>query len=182
MPTVDGDELATLYDDHAATIARYLHRRLGPAHVEDAVADVFLRAVRGAPGYVALHDTPLPWLFGIASHVVADARRTERRRLRALQRMAEARGASLDAQEGPAEGLDPRVVAALRRLGTMDRETVLLAAWGELSYEEISIALGIPIGTVRSRINRARKRLAPLLSDTELPLPRPTLPEDVPHA
>lgn len=176
---MDREEIAALYDAHATTIARYVHRRLGPEHVDDAVADVFLRALRSAPGYEAMHDSALPWLFGIAAHVVADARRSEARRLRALRR------ASRTSDRHRAEndlGIDERLLGALRRLAAADRETLLLVAWGELTYEETAAALDIPVGTVRSRMNRARRKLAPLVTNPDRAHPRTTHPEDVPHA
>ncbi len=150
--------VADLYDAHADTIARYLQRRLEPERVEDAVASVFERALRSYARYVPTHDTPLPWLFGIAANVVADNRRSETRRLRALARLGagavEHTAAVLDTS-----AVDPRLVAELLRLKPADRETLLLVAWGELSYEETASALEVPVGTVRSRLARARSQL-----------------------
>jgi RNA polymerase sigma-70 factor (ECF subfamily) len=73
------------------------------------------------------------------------------------------------ASDHPAEGqlgLAPGLVRQLRRLPAVDRDTLLLVVWGELSYEEAASALGVPVGTVRSRISRARRRLAAALSTT----------------
>jgi len=151
--------IAELYDEHVDTIARYLQRRLEPERVEDAVASVFERALRSYTRYVPVHDTPLPWLFGIAANVVADNRRSEKRRLRALARLG---AAAVERTADPAgsDAVDPRLVEAMLRLKPADRETLLLVAWGELSYEETAVALGVPIGTVRSRLARARGQLS----------------------
>jgi RNA polymerase sigma-70 factor, ECF subfamily len=62
------------------------------------------------------------------------------------------------------------LAAGLRRLTRRDREALLLLAWGELSYAEISVALGVPIGTVRSRIHHARQQMAAHLPVTSSPL------------
>lgn len=150
--------IAELYDAHADTIARYLQRRLEPERVEDAVASVFERALRSYARYVPVHDTPLPWLFGIAANVVADNRRSEQRRLRALARLG-AGAVQHTADPAGAGAVDPQLVETLLRLKPADRETLLLVAWGELSYEETAAALGVPIGTVRSRLARARGQL-----------------------
>lgn len=106
--------------------------------------------------------------------MILEQRRAERRRLRALERLAvEARGR---VEAGPADtGLDPRLARALRRLAASDRETLLLVAWGELSYEETAQALGIPAGTVASRIARARRQL----DDARPPAPRAAEPRSL---
>jgi len=59
----------------------------------------------------------------------------------------------------PTEGLDPDLYAGLTDLARRDRDALLLHAWGELSYDEIAQALDVPVGTVRSRIHRARRQL-----------------------
>ena len=156
--------VALLYDAHADAIARYLHRRLGPEHVEDAVASVFERAWRSYDSYVPQYETALPWLYGIATNVVADNRRAERRRLRALARLVASADPALgDPSDDVSAGVDPQLLTILRRLTDGDRETLLLVAWGELTYEETAAALGIPVGTVRSRLARARRQLGPLV-------------------
>ncbi|MEV4419129.1 RNA polymerase sigma factor [Patulibacter sp. NPDC049589] len=160
----DRDDLhpafADLYREHLPTITRYLRRRLGDAPAEDAAAEVFVRALRGLATYEqsSASLSALPWLYGIAANVIREQRRAETRRLRTVERLlADPPAASPDAPER--EALDPRLARALRGLPPADRETLLLVAWGELTYEETALALGIPVGTVRSRIARSRKRL-----------------------
>jgi RNA polymerase sigma-70 factor (ECF subfamily) len=153
----DPDAFAELYRRHRASVARYVARRLGADSFEDATAEVFIRAFRGRALYVAERDSALPWLLGIANHVIADHRRIEARRLAALAR------AVIDETSVPAtevRAVAPDVVDELRRLPKHERDTLLLVVWGELSYEEAASGLGVAVGTVRSRIARARARLA----------------------
>ncbi len=151
---------AEVYDRYAPRVATYLARRVGSELAEDLTAEAFARAYRARRRYRPEHDTPLPWLLGIASHLVADHRRAERRRLRALERLAAmTRGVA----PNEASPVAADVVAHLRRLPRAERDTLLLVVWGELTYEEAASALGVPVGTVRSRIARARKRLAAAL-------------------
>jgi RNA polymerase sigma-70 factor (ECF subfamily) len=104
-------------------------------------------------------------LLGIANHVVGDHRRVEARRFAALAR------AAADQRSVPApeiRAVAPDVVDELRRLPRHERDTLLLVVWGELSYEEAASGLGVPVGTVRSRIARARTRLARALEQQSI--------------
>lgn len=159
VPLDDGFE--ELYRTHAPAILRYLRRRLGAERAEDATADVFARALQSSRRYVDRGDTPLPWLYGIATNVVAEHRRSERRRLRAVERLARDTGAgTTHVGPGGVEGLDAGLVRVVRRLSPADRETLLLIAWGELTYDETAAALDIPPGTVASRMTRIRRLAA----------------------
>jgi len=149
---------AALYERHAGAVSIYLIRRVGNGIAEDLTAEVFVRAFRARATYDVRHDTALPWLLGIASNLIADHRRAERRRLAAVERLA--RTTPAFAPDRHAVELGAELARALRRLPAVDRDTLLLVVWGELSYEEVAVALGVPVGTVRSRISRARKRLA----------------------
>ena len=154
---------AGLYERHGLAVRRYVVRRIGDAAGDDLASEVFVRAFRARGRYRAERDGALPWLLGIANHVIADHRRLERRRLSALDRLiADASG--LVAHQD--SGLAPELVAALRRLPAAERDTLLLVVWGELTQDEAAAALGVPVGTVSSRIARARKRLAAGLRPT----------------
>ena len=154
---------AGLYERHGLAVRRYVVRRIGDAAGDDLASEVFVRAFRARGRYRAERDGALPWLLGIANHVIADHRRLERRRLSALERLiADASG--LVAHQD--SGLAPELVAALRRLPAAERDTLLLVVWGELTQDEAAAALGVPVGTVSSRIARARKRLAAGLRPT----------------
>lgn len=143
------------YERHLATVAIFLARRVGNELAEDLTAEVFARAFRGRATFRPDHGTGLPWLFGIANHLVADHRRAERRRLTLLQRLQTA-----EAHFDPDPVSRAELVRQLRQLPAPERDTLLLVVWGELSYAEAASALGVPVGTVRSRIARARQRLA----------------------
>ena len=157
----DPARFGVVYERHLRRVAAYLLRRVGSELAEDLTAEVFARAFRGRHGYRPEHETALPWLLGIASHL-GDHRRAERRRLATLQRLAAASPAVV---EEDLASLAPEVVRQLRRLGARDRDALLLVVWGELSYEEAAVALGVPIGTIRSRIARARSRLSRALGE-----------------
>ena len=152
---------AKLYEAHLPAIVRYLRRRLGDSAADDAASEVFVRAFRARGANERTAELDLPWLYGIAANVIHEERRAERRRLRLIERMAaqSQRGGVGGSFPTPDATLDPRLARGLRRLSPQDRETLLLVAWGELSYEETARALGVPVGTVASRISRARRQL-----------------------
>lgn len=149
---------AVIYDRHLQPVHAYLGRRVGDQSADDLTAEVFVRAFRSRASYGVQYDSALPWLLGIASHLIGDHRRAERRRLKALERLA----GDGDALGDVAESRDtsPGLVRALRQLRHADRDALLLVVWGELSYEEAAGALDVPIGTIRSRIARARQQLS----------------------
>ena len=159
----DPDRFSELYERHLAVVVGYLAHRVGPELAEDLAAEAFVRAFHARDRYRAEHDSARPWLFGIAGNLIADNRRAERRRLRLIERMAGERDTSADpGHEAAVSGTDLSVALAheLRRLPASDRDALLLTVWGELSYEEAAAALAVPVGTIRSRIHRARRRLA----------------------
>ena len=148
---------AAVYERHVGRVLLYMRRRLGDAAAEDATTEVFVRAFKTRGAYVAQHPSALPWLYWLAGLVIADYVRAERRRLKLLVRLAAVR--SGDGSLALRSDLAPEVVRSLRSLSPADRETLLLIAWGELSYDEVATATGVPIGTVRSRVARARAQL-----------------------
>jgi RNA polymerase sigma factor (sigma-70 family) len=153
---------AELYHRHGCRVLRYVARRVGAIDGEDIAAEVFVRAFGARSSCRGEHGSALPWLLGVANHVIADHRRVESRRLKTLERLVEVTPRGI--AHGDA-GLAPELVRAVRRLPGADRDALLLVVWGELSYEEAATALDVPIGTVRSRIARARKRLIAVLGD-----------------
>ena len=122
-----------VYGRHMSRVLSYLRRRLGDGVAEDLTAEVFARAFRARSGYGVQHETALPWLLGIASNLVGDHRRAERRRFAALAKLAEQANATERARD---PGLNPDLVDALRRLPAGERDALLLVAWGELTYAE----------------------------------------------
>jgi RNA polymerase sigma-70 factor, ECF subfamily len=154
---------AHVYERHGTFVRQYVVRRVGANAGEDLAAEAFERAFRVRERYRAESGSALPWLLGIASNVIADHRRAERRRLAALERLALS---APELVEHDAAGLAPELVHQLRRLRPADRDALLLVVWGELSYEEAAHALEVPVGTIASRIARARRRLGGALSST----------------
>lgn len=152
---------ATIFDRHQQAIHRYLWTRAGEA-ADDLAAEVFRIAFERRSTFDTSYRSAKPWLFGIAANVAR-----EHHRSRARRRATEDRSATL---EGPATAPDPEdrltdlaatepVAAAILDLPERDREPLLLYAWADLSYDEVAVALEVPVGTVRSRIHRARGRV-----------------------
>lgn len=152
----DPAAFAALYERHGAMVRRYVARRVGSDDGEDLAAEVFVRAFRARERYRADTDSALPWLLGVAHHVIAGHRRSEVRRLKALERLA---GSAPQLVEHEDQTVGADVVRELRRLSHDERDALLLVVWGELTYEEAAAALDVPTGTVRSRIARARRKL-----------------------
>jgi RNA polymerase sigma factor (sigma-70 family) len=155
-----------IYDRHAATLLRFLGRRAGARVAEGLVGELFRIAFERRKSFDASRVTALPWLYGIGSNLLLKHRRGEARRLRASARIA-ADSEAAD-RRGSAAALDarllfPRVANAIEALPDDEREALLLFAWEELPYQSVAEALDLPIGTVRSRLNRARARLRELL-------------------
>jgi RNA polymerase sigma-70 factor (ECF subfamily) len=154
---------AGLFDRHYAAVAGFLRRRLERSLADELASETFLQAFDGRARYDVSRADARPWLFGIASHLLSRHRRGEERRLRAFarsDRVAEEERWFEDVDRRlDAAAAAPVLAAALASLGTGDREVLLLYAWADLSYEEISAALGLPLGTVRSRLHRARERV-----------------------
>lgn len=165
------ERFAEIFDRHAPHMHRYLARRLGKQTAEDLVGDVFLAAFRNRHKYDSSRPDARAWLYGIATHVVAQHRRDEARRLKIAQvAIPEFDSPGHDdrvAAAVTAHAARPALARALARLSGRDRDVLLLVAWEELSYEEVATALNIPVGTVRSRLNRARTQIRAALGTTD---------------
>ena len=158
----DPSAFAPLFDRHAASVHRYLGRRVGDL-ADDLLSETFLIAFRRRAAYRPDHVEVRPWLLGIATNLVHGHQRTEQRRYRALARAAaEPEGYGADPGESAdrldAAALRGPLAAALAGLKPRDRDALLLLAWGQLGYEEIAAVLDVPVGTVRSRLHRARRQ------------------------
>jgi RNA polymerase sigma-70 factor (ECF subfamily) len=167
----DPDGFAALFDRHARTLHRYLARRAGVAAAEDLLAQTFLVAFETRHRYDRGRADALPWLYGIATNVLRRARRDEVRLYRALARTGVDPDVACPA-DGVAERVDARartaaLAGALAALPAGDRDVLLLLAWGGLSQDEVARALDLPVGTVKSRLHRARARLRAALPAIE---------------
>lgn len=163
---------ATVFERHFDAIHRFLRARVGAALAEELASETFARAFSSRERYDGTYADARPWLFAIATNLVRGQRRAEARRLAAYARLDPA-GAQLAGDEDAVAGrIDagargPALGRALQRLPEADRDTLLLVAWAELTYEETARALGVPVGTVRSRLHRARAEVRAALRETE---------------
>jgi len=160
-----------LFRRHAGHIQRYVVRRLGADAADDLVAETFLLAFRQRDRYDLARADARPWLYGIATNLIGRHRRAEVRQYRALARtgtdpVTEPFTDRVDAAVS-ARAANQLLAAALAALPAAHRDTLLLVAWGDLSYEEAAAALGVPVGTVRSRLSRARSRLRRTLGEAD---------------
>jgi RNA polymerase sigma-70 factor (ECF subfamily) len=163
----DPGAFALVYDRHAAVVYRFLVRRIGGATADGLLGEVFRIAFERRGAFDATRPSARPWLYGIATRVLAKHRRAEARRLRATAELATTRSPRDDPADRVAASIDardlwPKVAEAISGLPAGERDALLLFVWEELPYDEIAAALGVPVGTVRSRLNRARTRLREL--------------------
>ncbi len=160
-------QFGTIFDRHATVLHRYLVRRLGPEEADTMVGEVFRIAFEKRATYDLDRPTARPWLYGIATHLLAKHRRREARRIHATARLAAQRLPPIDVTDGVSDALDAserwqHVADAVTSLPEPERDALLLHVWEGLSYEDVADALAIPVGTVRSRLHRARGRLREL--------------------
>ena len=159
----DPELFTTVYNRYIRDIYRYVAGRLDTQAADDIAAETFLVAFGRRDQFDPRRGDLRPWLFGIATNLVARHRRKEARHFRALARTA---------ADPPAESHENRVVDALtaRRLQPQlarvlmtlpqgERDVILLVALSQLSHEEVAEALSVSYGTVCSRLSRARKKL-----------------------
>ncbi|MFF5249181.1 RNA polymerase sigma factor [Streptosporangium sp. NPDC000095] len=167
----DPEHFAILFERHAPVVKRYALLRLGEDVADDIVAETFIAAFQRRATYDLTRESALPWLYGIATNVIGRHRRREITLYKALSH----RGAD-PADEPFTDQVDERVAAhrlrdrllrALAGLPAGHRDALLLVTWGELSYEHAAQSLGVPLGTVRSRVNRARRKLRRKLGDID---------------
>ena len=163
-----------LYDRHASALYRYAARRAGEFAADDVIAETFLVAWERLDSYDLNHDDARPWLFGIATNLLRRHHRTEARLLKAAAKSA-LRDSVADESDRVAARTDAlaatgHIAMALKSMPAIDRDTLLLYAWGELTYEGIAAAMDVPVGTVRSRLNRARRTLRNELDPTQTEL------------
>ena len=166
-----GDTAAfgTIFERHATTVYNYCFRRTGNwAQAEELTAIVFLEAWRRRTQVQLERDEAIPWLLGVATNVLRNLRRSQRRHRAALERLPRERVADFAADVDARLDDERQMRATLRaldKLSRSDQDVLALCVWEELTYEQAALALGIPVGTVRSRLSRARARLRELSSN-----------------
>jgi RNA polymerase sigma factor (sigma-70 family) len=163
----DPASFAELFDRHHGELYRYLRRRAGPSLAADIASETFLTAFARRDRYRPDGQSVRPWLYGIAHNLLRNHSRSERRQWLAYARHGEV--PIVDQSAADAFGIADRradVAVAAARIGQVlaglppaDRDVLLLFAWADMSYADIASTLEIPVGTVRSRLNRARRQL-----------------------
>jgi RNA polymerase sigma factor (sigma-70 family) len=180
----DPGQFGAIFERHFEPIHRYASRRLSPELADDITAQVFTIAFERRHRFDLTAADARPWLYGIVSNLIRSNRRAERRMLGALSRLANR--VETTSGDDDEDLFDERqrgqLALALGRLGRRQREVLLLHCWAGLSHGEIAMALGIPAGTVASRLSRARQHVRAALADeidgAEDRLSAPTSKED----
>lgn len=172
---LDPEAFAALYDRHASALHRYVTRRLGDDVADDVVADTFLDAFRNRHRFDHAAGNARPWLYGIAANHIGRRVRAEVRMLRAYARsgtdpvLTAGIGSTAEAalSRVSSQAVQRDLAAAVAGLLPGDRDVLLMIAWADFSYTEVAAALRIPVGTVRSRLHRARTRIRAALGGSD---------------
>jgi len=170
VPDIYRDRFERCFRDHYAQLLAFSMRRVRSREIaEDVVADAFAVAWRRRD---RIPDPALPWLYAIATHVIANQYRSNRRRHALDTRLAHEAGAVAPGSD-PAESLDRRDAfsAAFALLGEPEREVLRLIAWDGLDIRDAARVFGCSPGAFRVRLHRARRKLAKQLEAAER-LPR----------
>jgi RNA polymerase sigma-70 factor (ECF subfamily) len=160
------ERFATIFDRHYEVVHRYLARRAPRAYADDLASMTFIVAFERRGRFRIDSDSARPWLLGIATNLLRERVRLDRREQRTLLLLGTEH--QLDGRGDRSAGGGPdteRLAAALATLDPAQRDVLLLHAWEELSYAEIAEALETPVGTVRSRLARARVHLRSQLQE-----------------
>ena len=149
-------------EQHGADIHAYLSRRTVDGVADDLLGDVWVAAYAGRAGFDPDLGSARGWLFGVARHVLHGYYRKHRLRTAVARAIGIDRPADetavVDARLDAA-ALGPALRTALGELPAVERELLLLVAWENLTPTEAAQVLGIPAGTARSRLHRARQRM-----------------------
>jgi len=165
------ERFAAIFERYFGQIYQYLAGRVGPKIADDLAAEVFAIAFAQRQRYDLGRDCARPWLYGIATNLLSAYRRQEQRRYRALVRTNPCEVSPSDedlvADRVSAWAAGPALAAALAALDPGDRDVLLLAALAGLGNQEVAQTLGIPYGTVCSRLSRARRRVREALGGAD---------------
>jgi RNA polymerase sigma factor (sigma-70 family) len=154
---------------HEVAVHGFLARRAGVQAADDLLGEVWVRAFAARGGYDPGRDDARPWLYGIARNVLLAHWRASRDTPAAAAGEADGPRDAADPWDDVADRLDRAAEAralasALRALPAAERDVLLLVAWEQLTPAEAAVVLGVPPGTVRSRLHRARAALRPVLA------------------
>jgi RNA polymerase sigma-70 factor (ECF subfamily) len=156
----DPARFGAIVDRHHGAVHRYLHRRVGRDLADDLAAETFARAFAGRSAFAGDRPVALPWLYGIATNLIRDHRRHEERGLRAFAAAGVDEAVEFDAERVidrlDAQLQSSRLAAVLLALPPAQRDAVCLRALGELSYDEIAVALDTTTDAVKALLRRAR--------------------------
>lgn len=161
------DAFGRLFERHAKTVYNYCFRRTGDwALAEDLTSAVFLEAWRRRREIDSPAGSMLPWLLGVATNLLRNTRRALRR-YRAVLEDLRPRVSDPDFSDEVASRIDAErsmraILGLVASLPTPERDVLALCTWTGLTYEEAAQSLGVPVGTVRSRLSRARAHLREL--------------------
>lgn len=179
----DAPAYGRLFERHAATVYNHCFRRTGNWSVaEELTSVVFLEGWQQRRNVEFRGESALPWFLAVANNSLRNQGRSMRRYRRALRRLPTTGAAEPD----PSDDIDARldderyvrqVLTVVGRLPAGDHEVLALCVWAGLSYADAAAALGVPVGTVRSRLHRARARLRELADN---PSNKPTAAAPVP--
>jgi len=154
---------AELFDRHAEAIHRYVSRRSGSQIADYVMSETFLVAFENRSRFDLSIQDARPWLYGIATTLMKKTARQDAQAWKGMlaDGLAGVNFDQIGAAENRADAAADlrRLEKALRKLAAGDREALLLYAWADLDYDGIAVALGVPVGTVRSRLNRVRRLL-----------------------
>lgn len=169
----DPEGFGVLFERHARSVYNHCFRRTASwSDAEELMSAVFVDAWRKRRDVELIGDTALPWLLGVANNLLRNHRRSLGRRRAGLARLPNP-GVEPDPADEVAGRLADeqkmrRVLAFVEQLPRRDQEVLALCAWSELSYQDAATVLGVPMGTIRSRLARARARLAQLEANSQI--------------
>lgn len=149
---------------HEVAVHGFLARRAGQQAADDLLGEVWVRAFAARGGYDPGYAGARPWLYGIARNVLRAHWRSRPDPSTAAEEAVDPWDDVVDRLDSAAQARE--LTSALRALPAPERDVLLLVAWEQLSPAEVAAVLGVPQGTVRSRLHRARAALLPVLASS----------------
>jgi RNA polymerase sigma factor (sigma-70 family) len=159
---VRADAFEEVFEREFNAVYGYLARRVGRDVGGDLASETFARAFAARKRFDPDRGEVRGWLFGIAQNLLRHHYRDEERRLRAFARLGR-----VVSEPGESPGVGSRLPEVLGSLSVEERDVLLLFAWADLGYEQIASVLDLPLGTVQSRLHRARAQVRVALMSEE---------------